>query len=1059
MPLSVHDVPHAEVESVILQPNSEVEALENSQPSYAIDEPLPPGSVAHETDALKKIDTRNVRQEVRREPSNHRTPSRRTHEPVSASSYQIRQTNGSRRHSTQIFDEIESDSESFRQRQQMYSAKRMRLDRTAPERLSSPCDPPGSTGDKSGGHFLIPSTPLSRQNGSRIISGELSVLHKPQDATPFDPQRTASHSQSKNLGSGFQHLPQSRSVQAAQGQNPQTLVPAKSSGEDSTNDEIQHEPRPLSQCTTTWSQASDSFPKNCSHLDVEHPIKKALSEGRKPDFSSLTNAENSSDDKENHRSLQTQRVERMAQKVGGQQNRQTLGECRVEKQRSPTNAVEKQGELDGVEEASSTAVQEALQGGIEEKTTPETISEEEKSCAEQLEEATKTSIDSRDESHTGVLAATTENQPVVNKREENMRSSRDRQSKEKTLSEQAQQMMLKADGAMQLQVEKLQKQKTPTSASKGSTIKTPKSTKYPPRTDEQKAARKQREAKKKAKPRKAVETKGTLNWADQLFEESSVGVRQNSENIDTDTEEDKMLKTSTKSKPSTRAIEKPNISSAEIAHSSPTPSEASILSRNRKSLTPALPNTSTTKSPHKASLLSSSPLASGPSASVDTPLRSALKQNQTPSTLRRSVSFVNDHGDNDRARTADIFSSSSASHARPMKSLVELNNELALTSMPAGISTAPFGELPISKTARQSIDKKEMVQQKLNVIRDKKLKGRMPDPPISSRSTPEREGKSLFSDCSSVSDFSSDEDLGNGNAEAGPSSRKKSVRGVQLRQNSAVKTPTPVTPVDPALEKIRPIRGTSESPRPALRLKSVSDPLSPSRSTSRSPALRMSETVSMTSGSTSSSESGSGSDSDSDSIDSHESPAAKTFNNATSGTPLDAKIHDIGKSVKGERQSSPNSEVFCTGNYNNHVNNKAVQQSQLNRAEPASAQSTSNTSQDDENNRADKGNPWLSTRDRLLNSTHPTPFKYPTFTNFRMMAEATTPEEEAVALAAPQNPALLQEDEDDSSSSSSDESTSNSDEESSQKGSKSKSGMFRAVRSLVNNYQRFRAGK
>jgi len=127
MPLSVHDVPHAEVESVILQPNSEVEALENSQPSYAIDEPLPPGSVAHETDALKKIDTRNVRQEVRREPSNHRTPSRRTHEPVSASSYQIRQTNGSRRHSTQIFDEIESDSESFRQRQQMYSAKRMRL--------------------------------------------------------------------------------------------------------------------------------------------------------------------------------------------------------------------------------------------------------------------------------------------------------------------------------------------------------------------------------------------------------------------------------------------------------------------------------------------------------------------------------------------------------------------------------------------------------------------------------------------------------------------------------------------------------------------------------------------------------------------------------------------------------------------------------------------------------------------------------------------------------------------------------------------------------------------
>ena len=73
------------------------------------------------------------------------------------------------RNSDPVFDPIESDTESFNEKQQMQSAKRLRSSKTKSPRASNKAGE-----DRRNGQFLVPSVLQSRTNGTRLSLGEVS---------------------------------------------------------------------------------------------------------------------------------------------------------------------------------------------------------------------------------------------------------------------------------------------------------------------------------------------------------------------------------------------------------------------------------------------------------------------------------------------------------------------------------------------------------------------------------------------------------------------------------------------------------------------------------------------------------------------------------------------------------------------------------------------------------------------------------------------------------------------------------------------------------------------
>ena len=1015
--LSIHDVPSLAFKSTILESHDTMEAPKGLQQVHNSPLPSPHNSVTQIIDQPSETHMSQTPPEIEHVAEQDRARSGQLRESNNTSLNKVKRTIASLRHSEQIFDEIESDTESFHKRQRMHSAKRINPGRMTPERLSSPRAPQSSLKAQTHSQFSISSTPVLRMVETISPPEKPADLQQRQNSAQLSTKMTKPESSGLDLEQCTRPLLDSSHGQLEFSDPP--LPEAQKNDEGAPNHCLQPCDKPASKAIIAPSQASDISVKNWSGLDVEHPIKQALSQGRKPDVSILSNAESHDKAPNRQEDPQPREVDEVAKDNPSQQEKQVHEASHDEEDVTSVKGREKQKELDVKEEASSVLRPEFIQETPERKRTAEKI---------------PTSVGVKEDQADGKRAeeASARKDWLVGRSVHEEKTLQDRQSKEDVLSEQAEQMMLEAESTKQLQLEKLKKPMTPASSkSKERKAEKPRSTKYAPRTEEQKARRRANDARKKAIQGKAVEPKRLLDSAEPLFQTNNEDSRMSSEYKDKDSEQEKTWKTQAEAMSSDQSTQKPKSLFVQSAHhNSSSPSGSNNQSRSRKSLTPALPSMAVTKSPsQKCSLSSPSPMASRSSVTLSTPLRSVLKHDQVPSTIRRSVSFVNSQAVDPEAPAVVGLPALIASDDRPFKSLVELNNELALaTALSSSSSVKPSkGETYRTMTPDKPVGRKQMVQRKLNVTRDIKMKGRALEAPMSTNSISTQERERSPSEYVSVSESSSDHDLGSEDAKAGPSSRRKSYHATGSHQEPAHKTNPGATPIDPVIEKMSSKRS---APEPLL-CSSRSISIENAQPLSRSPALAKRGSISVSSRSTSNS------DSDSDSELSSESDSSRE---------VELPISDVAKDITHTTGNSNDVLDMTSGSKRADCGNQgAGRRSRTAGSQPMGSEytETSKTVSSGMEKR-----PGLSTdlnsshNGRHFESNRPTYFKYPTMSALRKMAEATTADEKDTALATSRNSATQPPEEQISSSSISEESTSSSeaedDEDDSETGSRAK---------------------
>ena len=658
-----------------------------------------------------------------------------------------------------IYDPIESDSESFQEKQRMHSTKRLKIGKSTPGRFISPGVPPSVSKEGKDDDFVVPSLPASRVNRGRVPSGSNAI-------------------------------------------------------------------------------AGDSI------TDIQDNVQVLEARQR----SSVTTAEES----EASENLS------ITGKVAEQKNA-LVGRVAAEiDDRSTTTS---DPDPSSTQEAGRLAAEDSAEAEKRRQARPEIGSSE-----------------LGDAMHTTDVAK--EMQATEQKAMEE-RLTRERETKEKTLAEEARKLMLAADGARHLEAEKTEKKRqngkpinevaAPTgtrpkassyaetksnerlalpsntnSSSSGKSVgkdigsKTPhpteseshnvpgsngaaltahKSTRYKPRTEEQKARR--------------IDMANQKNAA-----EAKAAGKRNAREAKIMREHDMPT--------SERSIQKFRVLSEDGSCSS-TPSEpASIGGQRRKTMTPALPRSSvSTPSSTKDGVLSSSPLVPMSLNGQETPLRSSLKQGS--SALRRSVSFVDDPDDHLSGSKAALFLSPPMTQeinvgSRPVKTLTHINNELSFKT-PTG-SKLFKAAMPLkrsdSKASETNSSRKGKLQTKLNVTRHvAKGKGRESDAPLV-RELPSSQVKQISypSDDDAVSSFSEEAVGANGSSMAGPSSRKSRGRMESLRERAAAADVLPDSLIDPEFRNITTSKDNASIRAPA------STSLPEQKSNTRSPALPLPERTS-----------------------------------------------------------------------------------------------------------------------------------------------------------------------------------------------------------------------
>lgn len=476
----------------------------------------------------------------------------------------------------------------------------------------------------------------------------------------------------------------------------------------------------------------------------------------------------------------------------------------------------------------------------------------------------------------GAKAMQTTEQKIVEER-----LIRERESKEKTLAEEAGKLMIAADGARRLEAEKMEKKSKngkpinevpapsgtspkassytetesnemlplltnthkskseetvgtdtalkrphPTESkshnvqgSNGAALNAHKATKSKPRTEEQKARRIESAIQKKSAEAKAAEKRNPCE-ATTVREQDMPTLK--------------------------RSIQKFRALSEDGSYRSSTPSEpASIGGQKRKTMTPALPRSSvSTPSSTKDGVLLSSPLVPISLNGLETPLRSSLKQGS--SALRRSVSFVDDPENHLSGSKAAIFLSPPMTQeivvgSRPVETLTDTKNQPSFKTPTGSKPLKPA--MPLKRSDGKASDtnsgRKGKLQTKLNVTRHvKKGKERESDAPLV-RGFPAPQAKQISSHSDDDSVSSSEEAVGpNGSSKAGPSSRKSRGRMEPLREKDTAANLVPDSLIDPEFRNI------TISKDKASNLVPASTALPEQKSSTRSPALPLPERTS-----------------------------------------------------------------------------------------------------------------------------------------------------------------------------------------------------------------------
>lgn len=973
----------------------------------------------------------------------NQNPDSRTSTRIPAQAQTVRSGNNTSRKLDPIFDPIESDTESFHEKQQMQSAKRLRSSKASSASFRSPRASNNAGADRKDGQFLVPSVPPSRTEGTRIASKEITGTQQCDsiEQPASDPKATNTIISNDLQQHHNPHIESFEHSQSEPCETGRTNASRETLNKDAGRDDPTSAQR-LSHATSVGSQDSVNPASGTRESILQQVDSRVSSEELERDetasFSQDVNAliHNPEDDRSAHK------AEQPAEEAKEEQGIKKIRERKAE-QKQLAQEKEDAAKKKAVNERKANGERLTNNGGAKEENARARDSAQTKKAKSKEEELPKAK---RNEEMMVNAARLAEEK---NTRE---RLARERQIKETALAEEANKVMLAAEGTKQIDAEKKKSEKA--------RLKEMAAKKQ---ADAAKAAEQASEAHGKDLAKKIREERLARIEAKPLADVHSQDAKQRILQAGRPQEPAKALKKHGQNGSVGLEVQKLR-GSAEVRSRSSTSMASTNTGGPNRSMTPFVPGSSATTSSNQISL-GSSPLSSRSPGNMEAPLRSALRQ--TPSGLRRSLSSVS-FDVPPRAKlneyihpNNELATRKSSAKALPKNSTKPASNAPSKTPMRSSI---PKGA-SVSKITKTPAKNGKVKQTKLNVTREvKKLKGRAVDPPITSTPAPKQE---IVLSSGEESRTSEEPVWQTGNAKAGPSKPMFPVKTSQGKKIAEAKPPGP--PIDPVIRtiKVEKIRATAPAVLP--RSPSQPDAASLQNSISRSPAHVLSETMSLKSASASISASETQSESESASEDELQSPSSKTPTDIKNGKLASGTTEGVSKAVtvvakqskdkshskassrSSEASSSRPSSTVSMHDNGRHVDQAADKQLQLESRQLGSSPHVKHVSST-VNGSADGRviNQGLDHAGRLPNGMRPAYFKYPTLSELKKIPRAVTP------LMQPKlNSASSQPLENSGSDTSSSESGSDSDEDenidgvSSQTSSKNKSGCYPRMGKLI----------
>ncbi|KAM0793915.1 hypothetical protein BDR22DRAFT_877515 [Usnea florida] len=749
-------------------------------------------------------------------------PKRKSPKEDPAHAHNIRRKGDTPQNSDPIFDPIESDNESFHEKQQMQSAKRLKSRKAPDTSLTAP-----PTSNKAGacrrdGQFLVPSVPLPHLERARISLDQVSSqgrreeVHTPiRDATQVDRGLHADLKRdAKIVNASFEHAYPEACA------DDQDNKSRKTPRGNPVYRDVVDTTQTSSQATTTGSQESDHSPSGTSKSIIEQRNDIVSSQEREMNE---TNCLGLDDD------LVAQEAERIAKDAEEQQEKRRIREKKLEEKSSKREAVEVE-DLAKNKEVELKATKERL--------TAEQAAKEEKARAEQLAQ-----VQTADAGEERFVGAKPNEKTMANaaRLAEAKKSSewmaRERQNREAALAQKAKNFMVTADGAKQIELEKKEKELARLKALPGKKF-----------SHESKADEQARGNKGKGREKNDVEEQRVQPSAQKLADMESIDVKLRTFKPKSPRQLAMAVMEEHQKRIPDEKLQKLRDSMEQRSRASTMSLTSSTTADAKRSMTPRIPG---------SSVLRSSPLSIQSSGNMEPPLRSALRQ--PSSALKRSVSSVS-FDVPPQAKSSEYVTSTPN-----LKSPKDIDNEPAARSSSAKMfpknasrsdanasSNTPM-KTSIAKKAglitkpTKTPAKNGKVQMKLNVTREvKKLKGPAAGRSITTTQVPKQTPKQAQKQeivLSSGEDSSTPEEprWQTGNAEAGPSSRKP-LFPVTVSQGKKIReVKPPAAPIDPVIRNVGTAKCKTSVPATPPHSTPSSNTKSLQKSTPQSPASSLSD--------------------------------------------------------------------------------------------------------------------------------------------------------------------------------------------------------------------------
>lgn len=867
------------------------------------------------------------------------------------------------RESDPLYDPIESDTESFHEKQQMQSVKRLRSSKTPTATVSSLQESNREGLDPRDGPFIVPAVPRLPINGMSKLQCESTSLG-PRKNIPMPTRELKDVNANclddpKRLGNPLERA-------LSDGYTNKFDLAAKTPKRNTVYSNLVDATQNLSPATTTLSQG-DSSTSNVTTKSIAQQDNTVSSQSQQPD--------------------NTIRLGHNTDAV----IKESAGETLERSNAANRESIERRTKEDVLPDSRGAK-------GDESKAKESTQAKKAKAREEELAKAKQTE-------ETRVYTAR-----LLEAKKISERLAREQQTREASLAEEANRAMLAADGAKQIEAEKQEREKArlkeladKRKANEAKAREQAREAQSRAQEDRDKKLREARRAREKAQKLADTERKDAKGEVPppRTYRETAMAVREQAQ---------KSI--------AAREAQRLRGSSEAQSRTSINPLTYSVSADPSRSMTPRVPGSSATNSSPLLISLRSTPLSNQVAGNMGAPLRSALRQ--TPSVQRRSASSVSFEVSRTKPREHI------APPPNP-RSLKEINKDFATKSSsvtnlpisPPAIISNPPSTTPVKtpvrkkisdgKTTKTPVKKNGKVQTKLNVTREPiKLKGRANAPPTKPIQATKQE---IVISSGEESSTSGEPVWQTGNAEAGPSSRKPTFPAVSKTMETAeVKFST--ARLDPSLRNIKIEKERTAAPAPPPHTNSTSDATSPHESTSRSPVPTLSQTISLSSDSASSI----ASEAEPRSAPKArlQVPPSKTPTGTESGTRAPSSVKRVSKSSnvvarqpadqlegKGSSQSSdhistsqPRSNKSTKGD-GEHIDEAANRQLQLESRRAIPSDHIGQTSSNTNNTVGDEViNQGLNHAGRLPNGIRPTYYNFPGLSELQKLPRAVTPKTE-----------------------------------------------------------------